>query len=120
MHKKSFVRYHPKNSVCIHSYQCMKVSLSFTSLSLIVFRSLIVHFFNIWYLFIIHFHNFHSVHTITLLTLQKFVYFVFYFFHSNRFVQKCDSFLFKILNTKLHTHFLRRCRTKRNMYSTRE
>jgi hypothetical protein len=54
------------------------------------------------------------VHTTTLLTSQNFVYFVCFFFHSNRFVRKCDLFLFKILNTKLQTRFLRRYQTKPN------
>jgi hypothetical protein len=43
----------------------------------------------------------------------------FIFFHSNRSVKKCDSFLFKILNTKLPTHFPRRYRTKPNIASDR-
>jgi hypothetical protein len=42
------------------------------------------------------------VYTTTLLTLLI------------RSVQKCDLFLFKILNTNLQTHFLRRYRTKQN------
>jgi hypothetical protein len=37
---------------------------------------------------------------------------ILFFFHSNRSVQKCDLFLFKISNTKLQTRFLRRYRTK--------
>jgi hypothetical protein len=40
--------------------------------------------------------------------------FCIFFFHSNRSVQKCDLFLFKILKTKLQTDFLGRYRTKLN------
>jgi hypothetical protein len=36
-----FVQYLPRKLVCIHSYQWMKVSLSFTSLSLTGFHSLV-------------------------------------------------------------------------------
>jgi hypothetical protein len=53
-------------------------------------------------------YNFSSfISTTTLLTLQNFILY-FIFFHSNRSVQKCDLFLFNILNTKLQTHFLGR------------
>jgi hypothetical protein len=129
----------PRKWVCIHSYQWVKVSLSFTSLSLIVFRSpSFTHWFSFsrkfFQLFLLTYFWFFSQHFIprSNYLFQNFnrnslssifiisttctqplywryrTLFIFYFifFHSNRSVQKCDLFLFKILNIKLQKHFI--------------